>query len=206
MPYSNYPRIVITGACDEVGRACAEALRQRGATLVLSDNDGPALSRLSASLGAIGMFCDVVSSSSIQLFAAELLAQNAEIDVLINAAGGGYERTLGMHRVSRALMPALRSGDARKWILNVPPGETAIRSRMFPYASSREAFARLSEALAQEVRGSNVSVGIACPSLGKIEYACNLTGRPPIATADLPDDCAAVKALAERVADLVLPS
>jgi len=155
-------RVLITGACRGVGRACAEEFSLRGAELVLADNDVSELGELAKRLGGVGRYCDVASEASVTVFAAEIMARFPALDVIINAAGGGYERTLGMYRVSRALLPALRKGDLHNLLLNIPPAEEDAATAIFPYASSQQAFQRLCSALAAETRGSSVRVLIGC--------------------------------------------
>jgi NAD(P)-dependent dehydrogenase (short-subunit alcohol dehydrogenase family) len=157
------PRVLITGACQGVGRECAETFAARGAELILADNDAAALSLLSQELKAVGRYCDVASEASVTIFSAEILAKFPELDMVINAAGGGYERTLGMYRVSRAFLPALRKGTVHNILLNIPPAEKDEGTAIFPYASSKQAFQRLCAALAAETRGSSVRVLIGCP-------------------------------------------
>lgn len=156
------PRVLITGACRGIGRACAEALGKNGAELILCDNDAEKLSELAESLGAIGRFCDVASEASVAIFAADILDTFPVLDMVINAAGGGYERTLGMYRVSRALLPALRRGTHLNLLLSFPPADEEVDAGIFPYASSGQAFQRLSAALAAETRGSSVKVVVGC--------------------------------------------
>jgi NAD(P)-dependent dehydrogenase (short-subunit alcohol dehydrogenase family) len=122
---------------------------------------------LSERLGAAALHCDVASEQSVAAMARMVEEQAGSLDMLINAAGGGYARTLGMYRVSRALMPVLRSG-ARQLLVNIPPSPSDAAEPAFPYASSRLAFHRLSSALAHEGRGSALSVWIACPAKGKL--------------------------------------
>jgi NAD(P)-dependent dehydrogenase (short-subunit alcohol dehydrogenase family) len=157
------PRVLITGACRGVGRACAEALAARGAELVLCDKDLPGLVEVAESLGAASHFCDVASEVSVAAFAAEILKRYSSLDMVINAAGGGYERTLGTYRVSRALVPALVRG-THKILVNVPPSPEDGDAAIFPYASSRLAFHRLSSALAFETQGASITVLIANPT------------------------------------------
>jgi hypothetical protein len=166
--FDDPPRILITGACRGIGRACAEALARSGAELVLSDNDASALSQAATELGAVGRFCDVASEASVAVFAADILERYPALDMLINAAGGGYERTLGMYRVSRALIPALRRGTHNNLLLNIPPSDEDADAAIFPYASSEQAFHRLSAALAAETRGTAISVLIGDPKSRRV--------------------------------------
>ena len=53
--------------------------------------------------------------------------------MVINAAGGGYERTLGMYRVSRALHAgAAQRARFSNFLLNIPPAEQGRSDRDFP--------------------------------------------------------------------------
>jgi hypothetical protein len=161
------PRVLITGAGTGIGRACAEAFNARGARLVLCDNDAASLRQATEDLGAAGRYCDVASEASVAVFAADIIESFQSLDLLINAAGGGYERTLGMYRVSRALMPALRRGPHFKLLLNIPPEEEPDVP-IFPYASSGQAFQRLSAALAAETKDMGISVLIGDPEVRRL--------------------------------------
>jgi NAD(P)-dependent dehydrogenase (short-subunit alcohol dehydrogenase family) len=164
------PRVLITGACQGVGRACAEALFSRGAELILCDRDAAGLTDVAEALEADSLGCNVASEASVQTIAAEVLDRYGSLDMVINSAGGGYERTLGMYRVSRALVPALRRGDL-KLVVNIPPSCEDADAAIFPYASSRLAFHRLSAALAHETRGMALAVLIGCPGTGQVTHA-----------------------------------
>jgi NAD(P)-dependent dehydrogenase (short-subunit alcohol dehydrogenase family) len=164
------PYVLITGACRGVGRACAEAFATRGAELILCDIDRVGLQETADAIGATCQIpCDVASEASVATFAAEVLSQYSALDMVINAAGGGYERTLGMYRVSRALFPALRRG-THKLLVNIPPAPQDADTPTFPYASSRLAFQRLSAALALEARGTLITVFNACPAASQLTY------------------------------------
>lgn len=152
-------RVCISGAAGGIGLACAAAFAERGAELILCDHDGIGLTRASDAFGAFSRFCDVVSEASVTVFAAEITELFPSIDVLINAAGSAYVRSLGMIRLSRALLPLLRKGTGRRLIVSIVPGAGPLASDgMFPYAGSREGFERLSEALAEQVRGTSIQV------------------------------------------------
>jgi NAD(P)-dependent dehydrogenase (short-subunit alcohol dehydrogenase family) len=134
-----------------------------GAELILSDRDEIMLGEAAHDLSSFGLACDVSSEASVSSFAREIHERYSWLDMVINAAGGGYERTLGMYRVSRALLPSLQQGTHRL-LLNVPPTPEEAETAIFPYASSRLAFQRLSSALAFETRSVPVTVLIACPT------------------------------------------
>lgn len=158
-------RVLISGAADGVGLACAYVFADRGAELILSDSDGTALTRAADAAGGFSRFCDVISEASVSVFASEIDAKFDSIDVLINAAGDGYVRSLGMMQMSRALLPLLRRGNGKRLIINIAPAGGMTALGMFPYASSREGFQGLSDALADQTRGSMIDVVSIAPNL-----------------------------------------
>jgi len=183
-PADHRPRIVITGAASGVGRAAAVRLAATRAQLILADNNSVALGSLARELSVQARFCDVASETSVTIFAADLLASFSTVHVLINAAGDGYVRTLGMVQVSRALMPALRAAQGAKLILNVGPS-AEVASSLFPSASSSDGFDRLSKALSDQLKGTSIGVETLVPSAAELE--------------DDPDSTGAVSKLAEIV-------
>ncbi len=197
------PRVLITGAATGFGRACADGLAQRGAELVLCDNDAQALRHATEELNAVGRFCDVASEASVVVFAADITDSFHSLDLLINAAGGGYERTLGMYRVSRALLPALRRGPHYKLMLNIAPDEDAGVA-IFPYASSGQAFQRLSAALAAETKGTGVSVLIASPAASRISQVVpDPDAGPTAASYAVSEQRHSTGPLVSQIADLI---
>lgn len=159
-------RVLITGAGAGAGLACAEVLAASGAELILTDCDGIALTRSADRLGAFSRYCDAIGGSSVEVFAAELTGLFSGIDVLINAAGRGYVRTLAMTRMSQAMLPLLRRAAGCRLVVNISSaGGFVSRDAMFPYASSLEAFDRLSERLRDQVRGTGIEVVNIAPKL-----------------------------------------
>jgi NADP-dependent 3-hydroxy acid dehydrogenase YdfG len=159
-------RVLITGAGAGIGYACARAFAERGAELILSDIDGPALEQATTEFGALGRFCDVASEASVAVFTAEVLKTHASLDVLINAAGRSYVRNLGTMRITRAFLPMMKSGGGKKHIVNISSmGGGARGDCHFPYAASQEAFERLSDALAENVRGTGIALTTVVPAM-----------------------------------------
>jgi NAD(P)-dependent dehydrogenase (short-subunit alcohol dehydrogenase family) len=157
--------VLVSGAGSGVGLACARAFAERGAELILSDIDAVSLVQAARELGAFARTCDVCCEASVGAFAADVLRTVSSVDVLINAAGRRYVRTLGMMRMTRAFVPAMIGERTETDVVNVAPvGGFVPGASQFPYAASQEAFDRMSEALAIEVRGTNVTVTSIVPS------------------------------------------
>src|SRR5438309_9870596 len=160
------PRILISGAASGAGYACAEAFAERGAELILCDWDGIALTRAAKQLGAFSRFCDASAESGVDIFVEQIGAEFPSIDVLVNAAGRGYVRALTRMRMSRALMPLLRRGRGYRLIANIAPaGGFSPSDTIFPYAGSFASFARLSETLVEQCRGTEIDVACITPRI-----------------------------------------
>lgn len=159
-------RVLIAGGGRGVGRACADALTGCEAELIVCDVDGTALTDAAEKLGAFTRYCDAAEEPSVAIFAAEIAERFGSIDVLINAAGRGYLRALSMMRLARTFMPLLRQSSGRRLIVNVAPAGGYVASGdMFSHASSLGAFERLSEALAEQVKGTSIEVATLVPRL-----------------------------------------
>jgi len=81
--------VVVTGAANGIGAACAPRLAASGAKVALWDVDAAAAQALTAELGseARAMRCDVSSRADVDAATAATIAAFGRIDVLINNAG-----------------------------------------------------------------------------------------------------------------------
>jgi len=90
--------IAITGATGGLGRAAAEALREKGAKLVLLDLDLDSLNAMATSLGgpdvAAGWVANVRSLESLEVALDEAARRFGGIDVVIAGAGIGSPESL----------------------------------------------------------------------------------------------------------------
>ena len=146
---------VLTGAADEIGSACARALRNAGFELVVADIDKVPLARLAHEIGAHAIPCDVLAEFSVQELVRETRALFPSVDLLINAAGSSYVRTLGMMRVSRAFTEAAEG----RWLTVVNlAAATRGKPEPFGYAGSKQAFRRLSDGLGAALLPQGVHV------------------------------------------------
>ena len=83
---------VVTGGGQGIGLACAEALGEAGARIVVTDRDPKMAESGAAGLKAKGyaaeaITMDVTDSARVSQVAAELAARNGKVDILVNNAG-----------------------------------------------------------------------------------------------------------------------
>jgi NAD(P)-dependent dehydrogenase (short-subunit alcohol dehydrogenase family) len=83
---------VVTGAGQGIGLACAEALAEAGAKVVITDRDPAAANKGLGSLKAKGhdaeiVIMDVTNSTRVSEVADQLVARYGKVDILVNNAG-----------------------------------------------------------------------------------------------------------------------
>lgn len=145
---------IVTGAAQGSGERFANALAAKGVQLMLVDRDEIALARLRHDIGAIALTCDVLSDEGVNGMFGLAEERFGHIDLLINAAGTGYIRTLGAMRASREF--ARRPRRRRAYIVNVsaqPDGDGP-----FSYAGSELAFSRLANGLADSIQSPDLRI------------------------------------------------
>jgi len=83
---------LVTGGAQGIGFACAEALSEAGATVIVADRNAEGARAAAKALGAKGrkaeaVELDVTDSSRVEIVAAEIAARHGKIDILVNNAG-----------------------------------------------------------------------------------------------------------------------
>lgn len=177
---------VVTGASSGIGAATARALEGAGFELWLGARRLDRLREVAEPLGAHALELDVRDPESIAAFAARL---PGAVRLLVNNAGGalGLDRVevardedwigmwetnvLGVMRVTRALLPALRaSGDGH--VINL--GSTA-GFETYPggagYTGSKHALKALTRTLRQELVGEPIRVTEVAPGMVETEFS-----------------------------------
>jgi NAD(P)-dependent dehydrogenase (short-subunit alcohol dehydrogenase family) len=168
--------VIVTGAAGALGRAVAETFAMRGARLALIDIvpiEGPHASYV----------CDLGDAAACVATVARIHDALGRIDALANVAGG-FTMGEAVHETSdetwthmlslnagtvlnmtRATVPhLLRAG--RGAIVNVA-ARAGLRgsAHMAAYAASKSVVIRLTEALADELKGKGINVNCVLPSI-----------------------------------------
>jgi NADP-dependent 3-hydroxy acid dehydrogenase YdfG len=177
---------VVTGASSGIGAATARALAGAGFELHLGARRLDRLREVAEPLGATALELDVRDLGSVEAFATRL---PGAVHLLVNNAGGalGLDRleaardedwigmwetnVLGVMRLTRALLPALRaSGDAH--VINL--GSTA-GFEIYPggagYTGSKHALKALTRTLRQELLGEPIRVTEVAPGMVETEFS-----------------------------------
>lgn len=180
------PRVrfaVVTGASSGIGLAIARRLAQEGYDLVLVGRDADRLNAAADEIDALGRRVairqvDLSDPYALEDFAADLSAQVP--DVLVNNAGfGAYGRfaqinpglslnmidtnVSALTRLTAAVLPGmLARGSGR--VLNVAStGAFAPLPFSAVYGATKAFVLSFSEAVAEELKGSPVTVTVLCP-------------------------------------------
>jgi short-subunit dehydrogenase len=185
--------VLITGASGGIGEEFAKIFAAKGSDLVLAARSGDKLERLAASLReqhkvqVETLAIDLAAADSAPRVAAFLEERKLEIGILINNAGYGTfgpfaECDLGpelgqiqlnvttLTHLTRLLLPGmLRRRDGR--ILNVASTAAFQPGPMMAvYYATKAYVVSFSEALANELQGSGVTVTCLCPGPTKTGF------------------------------------
>lgn len=188
------PTAVVTGASSGIGRATAVALANAGYHVTLGARREERLREVAAETGGRAVYLDAVDPESIAAFAA---ACPPAIDVLVNSAGGALgldsvetgsdddwirmweTNVLGVARLTRALLPALRRSGALRWAHIVMLGSTA-GFETYPggggYSSSKHALRAVTRTLRLELLGEPIRVTEIAPGLVETEFSLHRFG------------------------------
>jgi 3-oxoacyl-[acyl-carrier protein] reductase len=181
---------LVTGASRGLGQVIACRLAQAGMHLALLARDGAALEQ---AVGRVQSACldatqeircyvaDLADEAQLDAAAAACLRDFGAIDVLVNNAGiqgpigpldrvdwADWRRVLEVNffaaaRLCRLLLPGMRARRRGKIINLSGGGATSPRPDFSAYAAAKCALVRLSETLAEELRGSGIEVNCVAP-------------------------------------------
>ncbi|KFN51370.1 SDR family oxidoreductase [Arenimonas composti] len=199
----------ITGAFGALGTAVVQALRREGADVAALDRaDAP---RDPAALHGAKAFggVDVADEAAAAQAMAAVIAKFGRIDGLVNIAGGFRWETVeggsldswdALYRMNvrstvaacRAALPHLGAGGR---IVNIGAnGAVKAAAGMGAYAASKSGVAKLTEALAEELKPRDITVNALLPSI--IDTPAN--------RADMPDADFGKWVRPEQIADAIV--
>ncbi len=173
--------VVITGGAGGIGRAMASAFLAEGAAgVMLADRDQAEVQKAAASLGCLGMACDVTDEAQIQALVRATEAQLGPVDLFCSNAGAGgtglltevdnavWQTQWELHVMAhlyaaRAVLPSMIERGSG-YLLNTASAAgllAAIGSG--PYTVTKAAAIKLAEFLAITHGDDGVRVSVLCP-------------------------------------------
>ena len=87
--------VAITGGAGAIGVACARAFAAAGAEVALLDRDGAAVGKAAASVGGLGLACDVTKPKEVDAAFARIAETYGGLDILISNAGAAWSGRIG---------------------------------------------------------------------------------------------------------------
>ncbi len=197
-------RSLVTGASSGIGEAFAYLLAKRGDHVILVARRRERLEDLAARLRKIyGVEADVLvadlsTSEGCGVVEGRLRSSESPIDLLVNDAGVGTsgpflasDLDAELSEIALDVMAVVRlchaagstmASRGRGAILNVASlAGFAPGPGMATYGASKAFVLRFSEALAEELRGSGVTVSCLCPGFTRTEFQASAgVGLPPM--------------------------
>jgi len=179
----------VTGASRGIGRACAQALAEAGARVVLGARDAAKLEETAMQIpGATCVGIDLASHESIK----EAFAKAGKIDILVNNAGitkdglamrmkkDDWDAVIatnltGAFLAIQQVLPAMLK---ERWgrIINISSivGETGNPGQS-NYVASKAGLIGLTKSLAQEIASRNVTVNAVAPGFVETDMTAALS-------------------------------
>ena len=215
---------LVTGASQGIGRTCALALAQQGATLALCARNEAKLAEVAAEIAAAGgtahaFALDLSSEDSIKACAKAAIEQLGKVEILVNNAGitrdilalrmkkKDWDEVLATNLTGAFLMTQAVMGSMLKarWgrVINITSvvGEMG-QAGQANYAASKAGLIGLTKSLARELASRTITVNAVAP--GYIETAMTavltdeqrtaMTQQIPLARAGTDRDVAAAVA------------
>jgi len=179
------PCALVTGASSGIGAALARELARHAHDVVLSARSVAPMEALAEELRRLGAAATVIAADLAQPggaagLAAELHARGIEIEVLINNAGlgamGGFEKIaatrnaemlqvniVALTELTKALLPAMIARRRGKIMLVASTASFLPCPSMAVYGATKAFVRSFGEALAEELKGSGVTLSVLCP-------------------------------------------
>ena len=182
--------VLVTGGTSGIGRALAEALHERGNTVIIAGRRQALLDEITAAKpGMVGLPLDVEDAPALDAFAARVRRDFPALNVLVNNAGisrtedfsGGIDvdvatsmintNILAVLRLTGALLPTLRA-QASATIITTSSGLAFVPRSNFPTYCATKAFLHSwLQSLRSQLAGTTVQVLELAPPYVQTELA-----------------------------------
>ncbi|MEX0387296.1 SDR family oxidoreductase [Spiribacter onubensis] len=169
---------LVTGAANGIGRASAEALAARGARVIATDINGPAVEAVARDTpGMSGHPLDVLDGEAVEA----LVASVAPVHILVNCAGWVHDGTIldcdddiwdrsfdlnarAIFRITRAVLPGMREAGTGS-VINIASIVSSEKSapRRFAYAASKAAIIGMTKSIAADFVKEGIRCNAICP-------------------------------------------
>lgn len=187
--------VLITGASEGIGAACAAAFRARGARISVTARSA---AKLAEAAGPDGLAIpgDITDAAVRRAVVDGTIKRFGRIDVLVNNAGRGFyhpacqapvedaERLFALNvfaplDLARLVVPRMREQGGGA-IVNVSSiaGRIAL-PWMTIYSASKFALGALTDGLRLELAGTGIRTMTVCPGYVRTAFHANADGRPP---------------------------
>lgn len=171
--------VLVTGGGSGLGKAVAARFRTAGNTVVITGRDAGRLARTAAEIGALPVTCDATDPQQVARMASQV---GADLDVLVNMAGGNTDfarpagppadlehvaaawranldaNLLSAVLTTSAVLPRLRAGGA---IINI--GSIGAEYASTSYGAAKAAVAAWTAGLSAEVGPMGLTANVISP-------------------------------------------
>jgi len=173
---------LVTGASCGLGRASAELLAARGATVLVHGRDRAALDALARRIDGVALPADLAEPGEPERLAGRAIDVAGRVDLLVANAGSGFAgevRAMPMDRIAplidanlaapiqltRALLPGMlaRGYGGLAYVSSIA-GRTGVAGEAV-YAATKAGLDAFAESLRLELRGTGVDVGVLVPGV-----------------------------------------
>ena len=178
-------KVLVTGAASGIGRATALAMGRRGASLFLTDRNGPGLEETARLVSLPGKVLkskpfDISSYESVKAFADEIHSESGPLDIIINNAGialyalvedmthAHWQKIINVnlwgpiHGIECFLPEMIKAGKGHVVTVSSTSGLIGLPLHA-AYAATKFGLVGISEVLRYDLMMHNIGVTVVCP-------------------------------------------